>query len=65
MKDTSIAAAGGAGLTNPIWFPWLPDAWQMFIAVLGALVLIATIYSKYLEIKIKKQTLSELRDKSK
>jgi hypothetical protein len=65
MKDTAITAAGGAGLTNSIWLPWLPDAWQFLIAALGFLVLVATLYSKYLEIRIKKQTLSELRDKSK
>jgi len=50
---------GGAAVTFPVWAHWLSDGWGVFVAVMGAIVLMMTIYSKFLEIRQRRKILRE------
>jgi len=59
VKDTVDTATGITGVTLPVWITWVPVAWQGIIAVLGAIVLVITLYNKILELRLKKRELSK------
>jgi len=59
LRDTVDTAAGVSGVTLPLWIAWIPVAWQGIIAVLGALVLVLTLYNKTLELRIKQKELEK------
>jgi hypothetical protein len=59
IKDTVDTATGVTGVTLPVWITWVPVAWQGIIAVLGAIVLLLTLYNKILELRLKKRELSK------
>ena len=50
---------GTAAVTNLIWLDWLQPGYQYTIAILGIVVIILTIRSKLLEIKIKQGILKD------
>jgi hypothetical protein len=58
MKELLPVAQGSAGVTFFAWAPWLSDGWAVIMAVLGATVLVLTIYNKILEIKQRRKSLS-------
>lgn len=49
MKDLSAYTQGGVAVTFPAWGQLLTEGWQVFVGVLGAVVLCLTIYNKVLE----------------
>ena len=55
--NTAPALAGAAAVLNPVWLTWLPSVWQVGIALLGAAVLVATLWNKILDIKQKRREL--------
>ncbi len=57
MKTIAPLVLGSAGVTNSIWLEYLPIAWQVLIAILGAIVLVLTIYNKWLEAKQRRKDL--------
>lgn len=59
MKLSAAIAAGSAGLTNFVWLPWLPLAWQFLIGALGAAVLAMTLWNKILENKQRRRDLNK------
>lgn len=59
VRDTVDTATGITGVTLPVWITWVPVAWQGIIAVLGAIVLVITLYNKILELRLKKRELSK------
>lgn len=59
MKETAPWSIGGAAVTFPAWGEFLNNGWQVFVAVMGAVVLAMTIYSKYLEIKQRRRDLAK------
>lgn len=50
-KDVVPATAGALGVTFPAWGNLVTSWWEGFIAILGAIVLVLTIWNKWLEIK--------------
>ncbi len=68
LKDLPVVAAGTAAVSNPIWMQWIgqqawlewiPFLWQMLIAVLGAAVLVLTVYNRVLEATQRRRDLQE------
>ena len=57
--DLVAASVGGWGLTYPLWGSWLNSGWQVGIAILGAIVLVLTIWNKVLEIKQRRKDLKK------
>lgn len=55
MNNTVTAAVGSSALTFPIWSVFLTHGWTFFIAVLGALVLITTLWKNILDVRIKRK----------
>ena len=55
MNEAPALTAGSAGVSYPLWIDLVPQAWDIIIAILGATVLVLTAYSKFLEIKERKQ----------
>ena len=59
MKDAFPIMQGSAAITFPAWGQFLAGGWNTFVAVMGAIILILTIWNKILEIK---QRRKEMRD---
>lgn len=59
LRDTVDTATGVTGVTLPLWIAWVPVAWQGIIAVLGGLMLLLTLYNKFLELRIKQKELEK------
>lgn len=62
QSDSAAAAAGGVGLTAPLWFQFLDPVLQFLIAALGLFVLALTVWNKWLEIRIKRAALQERQE---
>jgi hypothetical protein len=63
MQGDGVAATvGGVGLTAPLWFEHVGAVSQFLIGVLGFVVLVLTVWNKWLEIKIKRRALQEIRE---
>jgi len=58
-SNVTAAAAGAGGISFPIWNNFLTSGWSILIAVMGAIVLGLTIWSKILEIKQKNRDLKQ------
>lgn len=59
FRDTIDTATGVTGVTLPLWISWVPVAWQGIIAVIGAMVLLVTLYNKILELRLKQKELEK------
>ena len=59
MKELFPVVQGSAGVTFFAWSPWLSDGWSVIMAVLGAAVLILTLYNKMLEIKQRRKSIRD------
>ncbi|MBT8169867.1 hypothetical protein [Falsiruegeria litorea] len=59
QSDNAAAAAGGAGLTVPLWLASLDPFIQILIAGISLGVLVLTGINKWFEIKIKRAKLRE------
>jgi hypothetical protein len=55
MNNTFTAAIGSSALTFPVWSLFLTHGWTFFIAVLGAAVLITTLWKNILDVRIKRK----------
>tara|TARA_R110000850_G_scaffold148162_1_gene270387 strand:- start:185 stop:391 length:207 start_codon:yes stop_codon:yes gene_type:complete len=55
MNNTFTAAIGSSALTFPVWSIFLTHGWTFFIAVLGAAVLITTLWKNILDVRIKRK----------
>lgn len=55
MNNTVTAAVGSSALTFPIWSFYLTHGWTFFIALLGAAVLITTLWKNILDVRIKRK----------
>jgi hypothetical protein len=55
MNNTFQAAIGSSALTFPFWSLFLTHGWTFFIAVLGAAVLITTLWKNILDVRIKRK----------
>jgi hypothetical protein len=55
MNNTVTAAIGSSALTFPVWSIFLTHGWTFFIAVLGAAVLITTLWKNILDVRIKRR----------
>ncbi|URC15530.1 hypothetical protein DB2_28 [Octadecabacter Antarctic DB virus 2] len=59
MKELIPVVQGSAGVTFFAWSPWLSDGWSVIMAVLGAAVLVLTLYNKLLEIKQRRRSIRD------
>jgi hypothetical protein len=58
MKGFQGWTLGGAGVTFPAWGEALTTGWQGLVGVMGAVVLVLTIYNKILEAKQRRRDLA-------
>ncbi|MEM8773847.1 MAG: hypothetical protein AAGF53_02375 [Pseudomonadota bacterium] len=61
MRNTLTTTAGSLGFTFPVWADMMVQGWQVTIAILGGLVLAATLYNKILEIRQRRRDLARSR----
>jgi uncharacterized integral membrane protein len=59
MSNTVAASTGSVALSYPAWAIHLSSQWSIIVAVLGAVVLLLTIWNKVLEIKMRRKSLRE------
>jgi hypothetical protein len=59
LKDAVPATVATTAISFPVWFDWIDAAWQPTVAVLGMAVLVLTIYTKILDIRLKQRELKE------
>lgn len=60
MKDALNYSLGGAAIANVAWFDLVSTLWQVSLSVVGAVVLLLTARSKWLEIKQRKRDLNKV-----
>lgn len=60
--DAAAVLHGGAWLSSPFWLEFIDPYYQFALAALGLLVLILTAYNKWLDSRIKRETLKELEE---
>jgi hypothetical protein len=61
-KDGISTTLGAGMLLAPAWMDWFSAAYQWALAVGGFVIIVLTIYSKVLEIKIKRRAIEEHED---
>ena len=59
MKDAATTTASGSFLFFPVWVEWIPQAWQLGITVLAGVVLVLTVWNKWLEIQLKSHQIEQ------
>jgi hypothetical protein len=55
MNTTLNTAIGSSAVTFPAWSMYLDHGWAVFIALLGALVLLTTLWKNIEDLKIKRK----------
>jgi hypothetical protein len=55
MNNTLNTAMGSSAITFPAWSMYLDHGWAVFIALLGALVLLTTLWKNIEDLKIKRK----------
>jgi hypothetical protein len=58
-KDGVTTTLGAGMLLAPAWMDWFSAVYQWALAVGGFAIIVLTIYSKVLDIKIKRQTIED------
>ena len=61
-SDGVATATGGSALTAPLWFQYIDPLFQFLIAAMGFFVLVLTLWNKWLEIKLKRRALQEIKE---
>jgi hypothetical protein len=62
MNNTASYLMTSGAITFPAWSMYLDHGWAVFIAILGALVLITTLWKNILDVRIKRKQKALLED---
>lgn len=54
--------SGGAGLSSPLWLGFIDPLYQGALALIGFAVLVLTLWNKWLDNRIKRETLKDLTE---